>query len=77
MTEPNLIAFKDLAKYEKSVFIEFKKFPNANRYCESVQVALWWADRLMNHYNLTRFVDCRFWSGKPTKEQMEQMGWEE
>ena len=76
MNEAYLIELRDLMKYEGDVFIEFRQFPDANRHCESMQVALWWADRLMNHYNLTRFVEFRFWSGEPTKEQMEQTGWE-
>lgn len=77
MNEAYLIELRDMMKYEGDVFIEFKQFPDANRHCESMQVALWWSDRLIHHYQLKRGVDCRFWAGKPTKEQMEQTGWEE
>ena len=48
MNEPYLIATKDMFKHEGDVFIEFRQFPDANRHCESMQVALWWSDRLMN-----------------------------
>ena len=76
MNEPYLIAFKDLMEHEGDVFIEFREIPNVNRHCDSARTALWWSERLCHHHQLKNGLDCRFWSGEPTKEQMEQTGWE-
>lgn len=82
MNEPYLIAFKDMMKYEGMVFIEFREFPSANCYHDGVSEALRWVEHLIKHYDFKIRLFCegkdlRLWTSEPTKQQMEQAGWEE
>lgn len=77
-----LIAFKELMKYEGTVFVEFREFSTANCYRDGVSEALWWIERLVKHYGFKIRLFCegkdwRMWTSKPSKEQMELVGWEE
>ena len=80
--EAKLIPFKDLMKYEGTVFVEFREFPTANCYRDGVSEALWWVERLVKHYDFKIRLFCegkdwRMWTSEPTKEQMELVVWEE
>lgn len=80
--DARLIAFKGLMKHEGKVFVEFREFPTANGYCDSVSQAFWWIERLVKHYDFKIRLFCegkdwRMWTSEPSKEQMELVEWEE
>ena len=74
-SKPYLIRMANMLNHEGAAFVEFREFPDANRLCESINIALWWADRIGCRYNLNINRDYRFWSDRPTKTDTDMMGW--